>query len=106
MTSATRAELAGQVRDGSLSTVELVEECVRRIDAARELNAVVALRADEALEDAKAARAHADGPLQGLPLLVKDMARYAGMVTTLGSPLYRDAPPDTVDDIVVARLKA
>lgn len=98
------AELAGAVQDGQVSPVELVEESLRRIEkSSATLNAVTALRAEEAL--AEAADHPRTGPLAGLPLLVKDMARCKGMRTTMGSPLYADAPPDTVDDIVVARLK-
>lgn len=97
--------LAAAVRDGTVSPTELVERSLRRIEASHDdLNAVVALRADEAL--AEAAAHPRTGPLAGLPLLVKDMARCAGMRTTFGSALYADAPVDTVDDVVVARLRA
>jgi Asp-tRNA(Asn)/Glu-tRNA(Gln) amidotransferase A subunit family amidase len=97
-------ELAGAVRDGRITPAELVEESLRRIEASHDtLNAVVALRVDEAREDA--ARHPRSGPLAGLPLLVKDMARCRGMRTTMGSPLFADAPPDEVDDIVVGRLR-
>jgi Asp-tRNA(Asn)/Glu-tRNA(Gln) amidotransferase A subunit family amidase len=99
------AELAEAVRVGKVDPVDLVDESLRRIDASHAtLNAVTALRADEARADAAASPR--TGALAGLPLLVKDMARCAGMRTTFGSPLYADAPPDTVDDIVVARLRA
>ena len=98
------AELAAAVRNGQINPVDLVEESLRRIEAtAATVNAVTALRADEAIAEAKAHRS--DGPLAGLPLLVKDMARCRGMRTTMGSPLFADAPPDEVDDIVVARLR-
>jgi Asp-tRNA(Asn)/Glu-tRNA(Gln) amidotransferase A subunit family amidase len=97
-------ELAAAVRDGRIAPAELVEESLRRIEASHDtLNAVVALRVDEAREDA--ARHPRSGPLAGLPLLVKDMARCRGMRTTMGSPLFADAPPDEVDDIVVGRLR-
>jgi Asp-tRNA(Asn)/Glu-tRNA(Gln) amidotransferase A subunit family amidase len=97
-------ELAGAVRDGRITPAEVVEESLRRIEASHDtLNAVVALRVDEAREDA--ARHPRSGPLAGLPLLVKDMARCRGMRTTMGSPLFADAPPDEVDDIVVGRLR-
>jgi Asp-tRNA(Asn)/Glu-tRNA(Gln) amidotransferase A subunit family amidase len=98
------AELAFKVRNNEISPVELVEESLRRIEAARELNAVVDLYADEALE---IARTHPrTGKVAGLPLLVKDMARVRGHVTTSGSRLYADNPADLVDDTVVARLRA
>ena len=99
------AELAEAVRVGKIDPVDLVDESLRRIDASHAtLNAVTALRAEEARADAEASPR--TGALAGLPLLVKDMARCAGMRTTFGSPLYADAAPDTIDDIVVARLKA
>src|SRR5204862_5337081 len=83
----------------------LVDESLRRIEASHAtLNAVTAVRADEARAEAKVSPR--SGALAGLPLLVKDMARCAGMRTTFGSRLYADADPDTIDDIVVARLRA
>lgn len=98
------AELAALVRNGSVDPVDLVDESLRRIEAAADLNAVVAVYADEARA---AARTHdRRGAMAGLPLLVKDMARVAGHVTTAGSRLYVDAAPDAVDDTVVARLRA
>lgn len=97
------AELAAQVRDGALDPVDLVREALARIDAARDLNAVVDLYADEALATA---RSHSrTGALAGLPVLVKDMARVKGHVTTAGSRLFADSLPDDTDDVVVARLR-
>jgi Asp-tRNA(Asn)/Glu-tRNA(Gln) amidotransferase A subunit family amidase len=97
-------ELAGAVRDGRITPTDLVEESLRRIEASHAtLNAVVALRADEAREEA--ARHPRTGPLAGLPLLVKDMARCRGMRTTMGSALFADASPDDLDDVVVSRLR-
>jgi Asp-tRNA(Asn)/Glu-tRNA(Gln) amidotransferase A subunit family amidase len=98
------AELAQSVRAGRVSAVELIEESLRRIEAAADLNAVVRVEADQALA---AAEAHdRQGALAGIPLLVKDLSRAAGSVTTNGSRLYAGAEPDEVDDITVARLRA
>src|SRR5574340_521324 len=85
--------LADAVRRRIVSAEELVRESLRRIDAARDLNAVVTLRADEALADARALDAHVaagddPGPLAGLPVLVKDIEDAAGMPTTFGSLLF------------------
>ncbi len=96
-------ELARSVRDGEVTPVELVEEALRRIEATSSLNAVVLVHADEAL--AEAADHPRTGPLAGLPLLVKDMARCRGSRTTMGSHLHAEDPPDEVDDDVVARLR-
>ena len=98
------AELAAAVREGRVHPRELVEESLRRIEAAPALNAVVALRGEEALAEADASPRR--GALAGVPVLVKDLARSAGMRTTFGSPLYADAPVDATDDAYVARLKA
>lgn len=97
-------ELSSAVRSGQIDPIQLVEESLRRIDAARDLNAVVDVYADEAREIA--ASHSREGALAGLPVLVKDMARVRGHVTTSGSRLYQDAPADEVDDTVVARLRA
>lgn len=97
-------ELAEQVRNGRIDPVDLVNESIKRIEAARDLNAVTALWADDALA---AAKSHdRKGPLAGLPLLVKDMVRIKGRRTTFGSALYADAPPDTESDAIIDRLTA
>jgi Asp-tRNA(Asn)/Glu-tRNA(Gln) amidotransferase A subunit family amidase len=102
------SELAGAVRDGRVSPRELVEESLRRIEKANpDLNAVIALRGEEALAEAETLAAdRRNGPLAGLPLLVKDLSDVGGMPTTFGSPLYADAAPATADSTIVARLRA
>lgn len=98
------SELASQVRAGKIDPVDLVNESLKRIDSSTELNAVVAVFADEALD---IARSHPrTGAMAGLPVLVKDMARVKGHVTASGSRLYANAAPDEVDDTVVQRLRA
>ncbi len=97
-------ELANGVRNGSINPVDLVNESLRRISEASHLNAVVAVFADEALELAQ--HHNRKGLLAGLPLLVKDMARVKGHITTSGSRLYANGPVDDTDDTVVARLRS
>ena len=46
------------------------------------------------------------GPLAGLPLGVKDLDHCAGMPTTYGSAVFRDAPPAPRDSPDVARARA
>jgi Asp-tRNA(Asn)/Glu-tRNA(Gln) amidotransferase A subunit family amidase len=99
------AQLVERVKSGDVSAADVVAEALNRIDRDDgALNAVVALRRDEAIAEARQHDGH--GRLAGLPLLVKDMARVAGMRTTMGSPLFADADVDQIDDVVVARLKA
>jgi Asp-tRNA(Asn)/Glu-tRNA(Gln) amidotransferase A subunit family amidase len=98
------SELAARVRSGDLRPRDLVDEALRRVEATSPLNAVTEVWADEARE---AADHHAgNGPLAGLPLLIKDMVRVAGHRVTLGSRLFADAPVDGEDDVAVARLRA
>ena len=96
-------ELSSKVRSGEIDPIDLVNESLRRIEAAKPLNAVVAVFAEEA--HALAQSHPRTGPLAGLPFLVKDMARVKGHVTTSGSKLYAEGPVDDVDDSVVSRLR-
>lgn len=75
------------------------------------VNAIVALRnADDLLAEADAhdtllAQGQRKGWMHGFPLAVKDLAPTAGLVTTLGSPIFRHSVPQ-VDGLVVSRMKA
>jgi Asp-tRNA(Asn)/Glu-tRNA(Gln) amidotransferase A subunit family amidase len=102
--------LADAVRTGTRSAVSLVEESLRRIEAARDLNAVVALRSDDALReaariDARLRSGDVVGPLSGLPLLVKDIEDVRGMRTTFGSLTCASDPPARRDGAAVAALR-
>lgn len=103
--------IARAVWERRISASELVETSLRRIAAAADLNAVVALRADEAMRDARAldqrlAAGATAGPLVGLPLLVKDIEDAAGLPTTFGSLLHAEALPAVADGVVAGRLRA
>lgn len=103
------AELARAVRERTVSAVELVTESLARIERLNpSLNAVTELRAERALEDARAVDALAvlgtEQPLAGLPLLVKDNTDVAGMVTTFGSRTRADARPAERSELTVERL--
>ncbi|WP_156640249.1 amidase [Bosea sp. PAMC 26642] len=93
-----------------LSARELVESCIRRIDAVDPaVNAMVA-RDDERAREAAAAADEATmrgeplGALHGLPLGVKDLENVAGLRTTYGSPLFADFVP-TEDQLIVAKTR-
>ncbi len=108
----TAIEMAAAVRRGDASAGKLLDAALERIQARNdELNAFVHLNpelAHAAAErvDAAVARGEDPGPLAGVPFGVKDMDRCAGMPTTFGSLLYKDAPPATHDSVHVARLRA
>ena len=96
---------------GRLSPVELLESCIRRIDAVNPaVNAVVTFDYEGArriaTEQADAvARGEELGALHGLTIGVKDLQETVGMRTTFGSLLYEDYVPNH-DDLIVARLKS
>ncbi|QHB98966.1 amidase [Epidermidibacterium keratini] len=104
-------ELAARIRSGEISSREATEAALRRIEAVNpQVNAVVTLAAEAALEQADAADrrrlAGEDLPaLHGVPVLHKDTHATAGMRTTSGSPLLADNVPAS-DDLVIERMKA
>ncbi|GEO84260.1 MULTISPECIES: amidase [Alphaproteobacteria] len=91
------------LRAGTISPRELMEETLDRIaDVNPGINAIVALREREILlEEAERAR---PGLLQGLPMAIKDLAETAGIVTSYGSPVFKDNVP-AKDSPMVARLR-
>jgi len=97
-----RKILAHAVQSGEIAPIDLVNEAIRRIEQAPDINAVTVVHTDAAREAAE--RHSRKGPLAGLPLLVKDMVRVTGHVTTMGSLLFTDAAPDTETDVIVSRL--
>jgi Asp-tRNA(Asn)/Glu-tRNA(Gln) amidotransferase A subunit family amidase len=105
-------ELADAVRTRRVSSCQLVERALERISRLDgPLNAVVALRADAALDEARALDARVaagdrPGPLAGIPMLVKDLEDVAGMRTTQGSALRADASLATQDGLTPSRLRA
>jgi len=93
--SASVLELAGALRRGELSAVELLDACLEVLDRRNEeLNAVIWRNDDDARSAAKEAdRRLAAGdpaPFLGIPLPIKDLTPVAGWPVTYGS---RGAPP-------------
>ncbi len=84
-------------RSKELSPVELLRAVIARAEAVEPaINAFAERRFDEALDAAKAAEARyaagePSGPLDGLPVAVKEEAPIAGQRNTLGSLPLRDA---------------
>ena len=105
----TAAELARVVRAREASPSEVVEAHLRQIDRVnRGLNAIVTLRGDEALENARRVegevREGVELPLAGVPFTVKDLIATGGVRTTAGTPLLKDFVPRG-DATAVARLR-
>lgn len=103
-------QLAGMIRSREISSRELLELYLQRIDRLNpQLNAVVTLDADRAREaaaraDGETAAGARTGPLHGLPMTVKDAIEVAGMRSTGGSTALRDHVP-SADAPAVARLR-
>jgi amidase len=110
VTRASAATLARWIREGELSSVEVVEAHLARIGAVNPaLNAVVCLTAETARAEARAAdearsRGELRGPLHGVPMTIKDSFETAGVRSTCGTlGLAEHVPAE--DAMVVARLK-
>jgi aspartyl-tRNA(Asn)/glutamyl-tRNA(Gln) amidotransferase subunit A len=103
-------EIAGQIRKGTVSPLDLTNECLARIERLNpSLNAYISVAPDEARAQAKRAedelRAGKDrGPLHGIPIGLKDLIDTAGVRTTAASELFNDRIP-AEDAEVVRRLK-
>jgi len=103
-------ELLDLLSAREISCAELMDATLERIEATHpKLNAVVSQRPrGELLADAEAAdarRAAGDArPLEGVPLGVKDLEDVAGMVTSMGSRVFRDSVAEA-DSTQVARLR-
>jgi amidase len=96
--------LAQMVRAKELGPRELVELCLKRIEAVNpQLNAFRVVMADEALAAADGL-SELDGPLAGVPIAIKDDLAVAGQSVTKGSRSY--GPPEPADDEAVRRLRA
>ncbi len=110
MAPPTLAAASEAIHARQLSAVELLDECLERIDEweprlrsllARDVDAAVA---DAERADSELARGESRGPLHGIPLVVKDHIDVAGVVTTAGSRILADNVA-RADATVVARLR-
>ncbi len=104
-------DLLAVLDDGQVSTRELVDGYLARIDRLNEgLNAVVTLdaaraRAEADASDERRARGEPRGVLEGLPVTIKDAFETAGMRTTSGAVELADHVPHS-DAVAVARLRS
>src|SRR5215468_12641255 len=96
LSALSSVELRRQIGRKEISPVKLMEAAIARIEALNpQVNAVCATAFARARREAKAAeKAVLDGEplglLHGLPAGIKDLHDAEGLLTTYGSPLYRD----------------
>src|SRR5262245_58708529 len=90
---ASITQLQDAMRDGTVTSVQLVDAYLARIHAydkaAPSLNAIIRLnpnaRLDAHARDAERRAGQVRGPLHGVPILLKDNYGTKGMVTSAGS---------------------
>lgn len=105
---ATACDLVRRLRDNELrphDLLDVLETRIAQIDG--KVNALPTLCFDRARSaaDALVRRPAAErGVLAGLPVPIKDLTAVAGVLTTQGSPIFRDHVPQT-SDILVERLE-
>lgn len=108
-TSATR--LASMIARREVSPVEVVTAVLQRAERLQPLlNSFAMLRAEQAIESARAAeaavmRGDVAGPLHGVPITIKDNIAIAGVPMRNGSLSSLDLVPER-DATVTARVKA
>lgn len=95
--------LAQQVRQGDITSEELVQQAFARIDAGNDqLNAVVSTRRAAALAEARQL-IDTGQPFLGVPLLLKDLGQnLKGEPATLSSRLFKDEVAGETDNFVAA----
>ncbi|HUG56791.1 MAG TPA: amidase [Candidimonas sp.] len=104
-------ELASAIRSRNVSCLEVMGAYLAHIDRLNpQVNALVAMRDHGILLDEASAldrsldKGQAPGLLYGLPQAPKDILPVAGMVTTKGSPIFKDTVPNE-DAISFARMR-
>ncbi len=103
-------ELAELIQNKKISPVELTTVFLRRIEKINPLiNAYCTVAQDYALKSAGEAEAQLmtdrdTGPLQGIPVSIKDVTFTKGIRTTFASKLFENYVPK-IDSAVVERLK-
>ncbi len=106
---ATVANLASALAAGTLTAAELTDFYLARIERLNPaLRAVISVGpdggAEAAASDARRAAGSARGPLDGIPVLIKDNISAAGLPATAGSPALLGA--SGTDAFLVGRLRA
>src|ERR1051326_3224326 len=108
---ASATEMVRAIRDREVSSSEVVDAHLRRIEEVNpRLNAVVQVAPERARAEARdadedLARGTVRGPLHGVPMTIKDNLDTAGVIST-GGTTGRAAYVPAQDATVVARLRA
>src|SRR4051812_16313182 len=104
----TACAVVGKLRSGEVTPLDLLDVLEKRIaEVDGPVNALPTLCFDRARKNARALMekpAAERGLLAGLPIPIKDLTAVAGVLTTQGSPIYKDNIP-AKSDILVEHLE-
>lgn len=106
----TASEAADSIANGALTSEALVDACLARIAADPDLGAWAHVDREKALADARRAdevraSGRGAGPLNGVPVAIKDIIDTRAYPTEMGCPLYAGNQPRQ-DAACVAALRA
>ena len=108
LVQATACAIVDKLNSGDVTPLDLLDVLEKRIaEVDGKVNALPTLCFDRARTRAKALMqkpAGDRGLLAGLPMPIKDLTDVEGVLTTQGSPIYRDNIP-TRSDLMVERLE-
>jgi amidase len=104
----TACTVVDKLKSGEVTPLDLLDVLEARIKAVDDkVNALPTLCFDRARDHAKALMrkpAQERGLLAGLPVPIKDLTDVAGVLSTQGSPIYKDRIPER-SDLLVAHLE-
>ena len=108
LTAFSAAALLDGYRAGAFDPVEVVDACLARVDELDgeigEMASLDGTAREQAARSAERWRAGDAGPLEGVPVGIKDIIDTAGLATEAGSRLHAGRVP-SADAAVVARLR-
>ena len=112
LTTLTLTEAARRIRSGSVTSLQLVDACLSRIQTYNpKLNAFITVLKEQAREQARQRDAEQKagklrGPLHGIPVALKDNIDTGDKMQTTAGSLALVGKPAPADSWVAARLRA
>lgn len=107
----TASEIGREYLDGALDPATLTAEALHRANEAKDSQIFIRITDHRAIQEAEQSAARYKrgqplSPLDGVPLVLKDLIDRKGEVTTAGSEVYRNAQPAKSDSVIASNLSA